>query len=95
MTSLYKVRRSSSFKKAFKRVRQYPGFNEDRFDKVVIQLSRGEALPEQFRDHALTGFMSDSRECHLAPDILLVYSIQDSILTLTLIDIGKHSQLFR
>lgn len=95
MTTHYKVQWSSRFKKSFKRVRQLPGFNEDKFDTVVRLLSRGETLTEQYRDHALSGFMSDKRECHLAPDILLVYSFTDSILTLTLINIGSHSKLFR
>lgn len=95
MKQVYIVKRGSQFKKSFKRVRQYPGFNKERFDLVVRLLSFGEALPEQYRDHALTGFMTGLRECHLAPDILLIYTIENSILTLTLINIGKHSQLFR
>ena len=91
----YELKQSGRFKKSYKRVQQFPGFKQDKLDFVIDSLLAGETLPEQYRDHALTGFMSGLRECHLAPDILLIYSLQNSILTLTLIDIGKHSHLFR
>ena len=91
----YRIQRSSRFNKSFKRVRQFVGFKEERFDLIVKMLSRGEVLPEQFRDHPLTGDMIGLRECHIAPDILLIYELNGGILTLTLMNIGKHSQLFR
>lgn len=91
----YRVQRSSRFNKAYKRVHQFQGFKEERFDMIVRILSQGEALPEQFRDHPLSGNMIGLRECHIAPDILLIYEIDNGILTLTLINIGKHAQLFK
>jgi mRNA interferase YafQ len=91
----YELKVTGRFKKSYKRVKQFPGFKQTRLDNVIDTLLSGEPLPEQYRDHALTGSMTGQRECHLAPDILLIYSLQNSILTLTLIDIGTHSQLFR
>ncbi len=38
--------------------------------------------------------MNELNECHLAPDILLIYGVCENILTLTLVDIGSHSDLF-
>lgn len=46
------------------------------------------------RDHALTGNWSGHRECHIQPDWLLVYRIEDDVLVLTLARTGTHSDLF-
>lgn len=66
----------------------------DLLDDVIRMLSRGELLPEKYRDHALTGNWIGYRECHLLPDWLLVYRIEDDILVLTLVRTGTHSDLF-
>lgn len=63
-------------------------------DDVIRMLSRGELLPEKYRDHALTGNWIGYRECHLLPDWLLVYRVEDDILVLTLVRTGTHSDLF-
>ena len=46
------------------------------------------------KDHALLGKYKGYRECHIQPDWLLIYLIEDDILTLTLIDTGTHADLF-
>ena len=66
----------------------------DLLDDVIRMLSRGELLPEKYRDHALTGNWIGYRECHLLPDWLLVYRVEDDILVLTLVRTGTHSDLF-
>ena len=63
-------------------------------DNIIRSLSRGEALPERNRDHALTGDWVGHRECHILPDWLLVYRIEDDVLVLTLARTGTHSDLF-
>ena len=63
-------------------------------DNVIRVLSRGETLPEKNKDHALTGDWIGHRECHILPDWLLVYRIEDDILVLTLARTGTHSDLF-
>jgi mRNA interferase YafQ len=65
------------------------------FEMVVEQLALGNKLENQFRDHRLTGNLKDFRECHLAPDILLLYQIDNGLLLLTLVSVGNHAQLFR
>jgi mRNA interferase YafQ len=87
--------RSSRFKKSYKRASQLQGFKREVFIQIVDCLSKGIALDVKYRDHALRGNFVGSRECHIAPDILLVYAIDEGILTLTLINIGNHAQLFR
>ena len=53
-----------------------------------------EPLPEKNRDHALTGDWIGHRECHIQPDWLLIYRIEDNVLVLTLARTGSHSDLF-
>ena len=63
-------------------------------DNIIRSLARGETLPEKNRDHALTGDWVGHRECHILPDWLLVYRIEDDVLVLTLARTGTHSDLF-
>ena len=63
-------------------------------DDIIRALSRGETLPEKNRDHELSGDWAGYRECHIQPDWLLVYRIEDDVLVLTLARTGMHSDLF-
>ncbi len=63
-------------------------------DDIIRILSRGEPLPSKNKDHALSGYWSGYRECHIQPDWLLVYCIEDDVLVLTLTRTGTHSDLF-
>lgn len=63
-------------------------------DDVIRMLSRGETLPEKNKDHSLSGDWAGHRECHILPDWLLVYRIEDNVLVLTLSRTGTHSDLF-
>ena len=58
--------------------------NIDLLDDIIRALSRGETLPEKNKDHALSGDWIGHRECHIQPDWLLVYRIEDDVLVLTL-----------
>ena len=86
--------RSSRFKKSYKRVSQMHGFKREVFVRIVDDLSKCIPLNPNYRDHALRGNFEGYRECHIAPDILLIYTIEHEVLTLTLINIGNHAQLF-
>lgn len=63
-------------------------------ERVVELLAAGETLPEKNKDHALTGNWVGHRECHILPDWLLVYRVEDDVLVLTLTRTGSHSDLF-
>ena len=63
-------------------------------DNIIRALSRGEILPEKNKDHSLSGDWVGHRECHIQPDWLLVYRINDDVLVLTLSRTGTHSDLF-
>lgn len=68
--------------------------NIDLLDDIIRALSRGETLPEKNKDHALSSDWIGHRECHIQPDWLLVYRIEDDVLVLTLARTGTHSDLF-
>ena len=70
------------------------GLDASLLDAVIDSLAKGETLDEKYRDHALTGNFVGFRECHVKPDWLLIYLIEDDILTLTLVNTGSHSDLF-
>ena len=57
-------------------------------------LAMGETLSEKHKDHALTGNWIGHRECHVLPDWLLIYRIEDDVLVLTLTRTGTHIDLF-
>lgn len=65
-----------------------------KMDAVVEMLLSGEPLPEKYKDHNLSGNWASHRECHIEPDWLLIYYIEDNVLTLTLTRTGTHSDLF-
>ncbi|WP_081690294.1 type II toxin-antitoxin system YafQ family toxin [Leptotrichia hofstadii] len=58
------------------------------------ELAKGEKLPEKNKDHSLIGDYVGHRECHIAPDWLLIYKITEKGLILLLTDTGTHSDLF-
>ena len=82
------------FKKDYERMLQH-GQNMDLLDDVIRMLARGDELPANHRDHALTGDMLGYRECHIRPDWLLIYRIEEDVLMLTLSRTGSRSDLFK
>ena len=71
------------------------GLDLSLLDEVVDLLRQGKQLDEKYRDHSLSGGFIGFRECHIQPDWLLVYLIENDILTLTLVDTGSHSDIFK
>jgi addiction module RelE/StbE family toxin len=70
------------------------GLKIELLEQVVALLSMGEPLPDKNRDHDLSGDWVGHRECHILPDWLLIYRIEDDVLVLTLARTGSHSDLF-
>ena len=89
----YTVKTTSQFKKDFK-LAMKRGLNIDLLETVIATLALGEPLPDKNKDHALTGNWIGHRECHILPDWLLIYRIEDDVLVLTLARTGTHSDLF-
>ena len=91
---MYQVKFTTAYKKAYKLMKKR-GLDISLLDEVVDLLCQGRQLEERYRDHGLTGDLAGFRECHIKPDWLLIYLIENDILTLTLIDTGSHSDLFK
>lgn len=88
----YHLKFTSAFKKSVKRMKKR-GLDLSQLDEVVNKLKQGEALEPKYRDHALIGNRIGFRECHIKPDWLLIYLVENDVLTLTLVDTGTHSDL--
>ncbi|MDO5420535.1 MAG: type II toxin-antitoxin system YafQ family toxin [Bacteroides sp.] len=70
------------------------GLDEERLNEVIKKIMAGEKLPIKNRDHALSGNYEGFRECHIMPDWLLIYSLENTLKIVTLIRTGSHSDLF-
>lgn len=84
---------TSKFKKDYKTIIKR-NLDINLLDEVIRILARGDELPQQYNDHSLSGNWKGCRECHIAPDWLLIYSIEDNNLVLVLSRTGTHSDLF-
>ena len=84
---------TTQFRKDYKLARKR-GLKIELLQDVITCLAMGEPLLEKNRDHALTGDWVGHRECHIQPDWLLVYRVQNDVLVLTLTRTGTHSDLF-
>lgn len=85
---------TNQFKKDFKKAKKQ-GKNLEKLKEVLVLLQKQQTLPPKYKDHALTGNYTGTRECHIEPDWLLIYKIDGDKLILTLARIGSHSELFR
>ena len=91
---MYAIRPTNKFRQDLK-LCQKRGYNMQAITDVIKKLAAGETLPPQNRDHELSGNYKGFRECHIQPDWLLVYRINNNDLILFLSRTGTHSDLFR
>lgn len=84
---------SSRFKKDLKQAGKR-GCNLGLLKEVVDTLAGMQPLPEKYHDHELSGEYAHFRECHIQPDWLLIYRIEEGELMLFLFRTGSHSDLF-
>ena len=90
---MLKIVLSNRFKKDLKLAKKR-GLNLDILEDIVNKLAMREKLPDKNRDHGLTGDYIGFLECHVAPDWLLVYRVEEDELELFLFRTGTHSDLF-
>jgi mRNA interferase YafQ len=90
-----RIERTNAFRRDFKRQKrgQFGRELEAVFTSVITLLAENKPLPERNRDHALGGDWEDHRECHLKPNLLLIYRKPDEEV-LQLIRVGSHGELF-
>ena len=84
---------SNQFKKDLRQIAKR-GYDLELLENVVNRIASMEQLDEKYRDHSLTGNYNGFRECHIKPDWLLIYRINNNELYLFLSRTGTHSDLF-
>lgn len=88
------IKRTKQFKRDYKREKS--GRHRSILDNVLMGvidlLVKGKSLPRRLCDHPLTGEWKDYRDCHIKPDLVLIYRKSDAN-TLELIRLGSHSEL--
>ena len=84
---------SNQFKKDLKLIKKRK-YNIELLEKIVDKLAKEETIPKKYRDHELTGNYKGFRECHIEPDWLLVYRVNNNELFLFLSRTGTHSDIF-
>ena len=89
----YELILTRKFKKSLKLAKKR-GLDLSLLEKVITSLQNNIPLEEKYCDHELRGKYKGFRECHIAPDWLLIYMKEEDLLVLTLIDTGTHSDLF-
>lgn len=90
-----KVETATKFKKDFKREQKgcHRKILEEDFPVLIKMLKNDLVLPEKYCDHLLTGEWKGCRDCHVKPDLILIYEKPDNEV-LTLHRLGSHSELF-
>ena len=87
----YRLFKTNQFKRSYKKLKLTDSKDLAYID-IVYNLLCGIDLVDKYKDHQLNGDMKEFRECHIKPDLLLVYMLDDD--TLKLVDIGSHTELF-
>jgi len=90
---MYEVHRNKKFRKSYKRLKKSGSFDIARFEQAIAFLVEIKELPDFYHDHPLQGNLTNTRECHLEGDCLLVYEYDHNDKVLYLIDIGNHANV--
>ena len=89
----YEIKNTTQFKKDYKLAKRR-GLDINLLNGIITKLANGEVLAPKHKDHPLSGDWVGHRECHIQPDWLLIYLKEEGVLTLTLVDMGTHADLF-
>ncbi len=88
------VKHTSRFRRDYKR--EKAGRHGKRLDaellEAVAMLAEDKPLPRRYFDHPLGGEWNDHRDCHIRPDLILIYRMPDDA-SLELVRLGSHSEL--
>lgn len=92
---MLKIKYHRQFKRDYKLALKR-GLKAFKLEEILEILIKGESLPEKYRDHQLVAskYYQNVRECHIQPDWLLIYQIDNDNLILNLVRTGSHSDLF-
>ncbi len=91
---MYILTYSSRFKKDLKKISGNPAFDIASFSLITDALLEGGLLGKRYRNHKLLGEFNGCYECHVHPDVLLIYQVDEKLQIVYLLRIGSHSDLF-
>jgi len=89
---MYCLEYSSQFKKDFKKIAKMPITDVIEVCGIISELQKSNSLAAKYVDHNLSGNWLGFRDCHIKPDLVLIYKVDSN--TLKLARIGSHSDLF-
>ena len=89
-----RIETTNAFKRDYRRESKgkHRAALESNFANVAQALAKDDPMAERYRDHALTGEWNDHRDCHIKPDLVLIYRKPDTE-RLQLVRLGSHSEL--
>ena len=90
---MYNIEYTGRFKRDYK-LAVKRGYKEALIRNIISLIAEGTAIPAKYSPHKLTGDYKNCWECHIQPDWLLVWQINEKTNTLILIRTGTHSDLF-
>lgn len=86
------IEMTGRFKRDYKRELRTDPELAEKLTVVLDILVSDEVLPERLSDHPLQGDWKGFRDCHIKPDIVLIYAKSEGMLSL--VRLGSHSELF-
>jgi len=90
---MLRLETTARYRKDRKRMKKQ-GKDLSQLDFVITKLQKEEQLEAKYHDHPLTGNFARLRECHITPDWLLIYAIDNNRLVLSASRTGSHSELY-
>lgn len=87
------IGRTTRFKRDYKREKKTDPELDDELLAVIEMLATDAELADRLRDHALTGEWKGFRDCHVRPDLVLIYEKAGKNV-ISLVRLGSHSELF-
>lgn len=87
----YKITHSNSYQKDIKKLDKE---TIALVENIIDRLANGEVLEPKYQDHALKGRLKGLRDCHIKPDLVLIYQLNKDVLELVALRINTHSELY-
>lgn len=92
---MYQILYTNNFKKNLKKLLKSGNFPREKIENIIDVLSGGEILEPSLNNHKLHGKYIGMYECHIRPDVLLIYEKDNKEKVIILVDMGSHAELFK
>lgn len=87
----YEIKTTTEFDRSFKRL---DADDRQEVRNVINTIANRLTLGRKYRDHPLKGDKTGLRDCHVKPDLVLIYKLEQDIMILTAMNVGSHSHVF-